>query len=639
MADITFAKQIKITSDLTFAPGGISIDEDFYPISEVACTQNDTWTDSNFRTTLYGNVSYGNGIAVDQLEVSVNTRLPGALHDSIWGKITFSYLDAHYTPADAGKSVKIASFYIGDYEIYAVLILNRYVTQAGGTADYWDCSFQVNISNHQTGGSLYYKNLVNWQNFGVAKSNNIPYYVGAKIVKNNSGHGSPYYVFFIFDEYDKYQQPYPDISSQDYVYAYQYYVSLTYLSLIRPIQPDWAYSSNVHTTIFNMDKFCTTMGIDAPVEDVSEEAGLPSDVGGMGQGDDEPTFDDSSDTIDLPVDPTIGVSNVGFVNVYKTYANSLQQMGVELFPALQYTAPTQISGTDVTDAVVNGFNSIVTFLANIPSFFEQTVAATLVNYVIDCHVIPVTPAGGTDEAIKVGYKTLTVHGDRMSNDYVTFDCGTINLGEYYTNFADFLTSAKLFLPFVGFVPCRPEWFYRDSLNVTYKFNIIDGSFMTYVRSTGRYVNNNNAGPTIVAQYSGNACVHLPITGVTYSNMVSGLIGAGAGAVASAGSGNVAGVAMSAMNASSLYGDMPSSNSYTASGSFLSGRRPFLMIERPVSNFSKTYAKERGIPSNISVKLSNARGFAIVSDIHLDGITATDQEKSELETLLSKGVIF
>ena len=389
--------------------------------------------------------------------------------------------------------------------------------------------------------------------------------------------------------------------------------------------------------VFNMSKFCEDNETEfEPAIEASPEAGPASEPDGMN----DPPFDDSSDSISLPDVPTSGVSNVGFVNVYKTSSNSLQNMGVELFPALAYTAPTPISSGSTTDAIIDGFNSIVTFLSNVPSFFEQTVAATLINYIIDCHVIPVTPSGGTSEAIKVGYKTLTCRGDRMSNDYVDFDCGTISLAEYYQSFIDHTgTSAKLFLPFVGFVPARTEWFYRDSLNVTYRFNIIDGSFMAYVRSTGAYVNNNNSGSTVVAQYSGNACIHLPITGVTYSNMVSGLVGAGAGAVASAGSGSVVGATTSALNAASLRGDMPQSNAYTASGSFLSVRRPFLMIERSVSHYSKTYQKEIGIPSNISRKLSTVRGFAIVGDIHLDGITATDQEKAELETLLSKGVIF
>ena len=370
--------------------------------------------------------------------------------------------------------------------------------------------------------------------------------------------------------------------------------------------------------------------------DGSPEAGPPSEEGGYNP--DDGGFDNSSDTIDLPDAPTIGVSNVGFVNVYKTGTQSLQNMGVELFPPLSYTPPVAITGTDVTDAVVNGFNAVVTFLANVPSFFEQMNAATYINYIIDCHVLPVSPSGGTVQNIKVGSKTLQATGTRLSNDYVTVDCGTISLKEYYHNFADYLTSMRLYLPFLGFVPAKPEWFYRESLNVTYRFNVIDGSFMAFVRSTGALVNNNNSGKTIVGQYGGNACVHLPITGVTYSNMVSGLVGAGAGAVASAASGNISALATSAIAAANAHGDIAQSNSYSSSVAFLGCRRPFVLIERPVSNFSKTYSKEDGIPSNISRKLSSVNGFSIIGNVHLDDIKATDTEKQEIERLLHEGVI-
>lgn len=351
------------------------------------------------------------------------------------------------------------------------------------------------------------------------------------------------------------------------------------------------------------------------------------------------THDDSSDTIDIPAEPEIGVTNVGFVNVYRTGANSLQDMGVELFPPLAYTAPTPITGSDVTDAIVNGMNQIVTFLGNIPSFFDQMVANTLINYIIDCHMIPVTPSYGSSEPIKVGYKTMTTAtGNRVTSDYKTFDCGSISLQEYYAGFADFLENVKLYLPFVGFVSARPEWFKRTSLQVKYRFNIIDGSFIAYVLSSGRYVNNNNTGKTIVGQYAGNACVHLPITGLTYSNMVAGLIGAGSGAIAGAASGNIAAAATSAIAAAGAHGDIAQSNSYNASASFMGCRRPFLLIERPVSNYSKSYQKEIGIPSNVTKKLGSLTGFNMLGDIHLDGIDATDQEKLEIERLLRSGVI-
>ena len=392
---------------------------------------------------------------------------------------------------------------------------------------------------------------------------------------------------------------------------------------------------NAYSVAFNMKKFAEVFD-DWTIEVVEQSPEVGPASGEDGYKDNE--RDDSSDTIEIPAVPEIGVTNVGFVNVYKTGSNSLQRLGVELFPPLAYTVPPTISSQSVTDAIVDMCNTVIAWLGNIPSFFDQITASTLINYIIDCHVIPVTPGGGTDEAIKVGSKTLNVHGDRLSNDYVDVPCGSIRLAEYYASFADFLSTAKLYLPFIGFVSVRPEWFLRDTLSITYRFNVIDGSFIAFVQSTGRYVNNGNSGGTIVSQYAGNACIHLPITGVTYSNMVAGLVGAGAGAIAGAATGNIAAVATSAISAASLHGDIAQSNAYNASAAFMGCRRPFLMIERVVSDYSQTYAKENGIPSNISKKLGSVTGFAMIGDVHLDGITATDSEKAEIERLLHEGVI-
>lgn len=370
----------------------------------------------------------------------------------------------------------------------------------------------------------------------------------------------------------------------------------------------------------------------------SPEAGEPSEEGGYGEGD--PSFDDSSDSVGIPITPPIGVTDVGFVNVYKTESGGLQSMGIELFPPLAYTQPAQIPSTDsVSTAIVNGVNAFMTFLANIPSFFAQMTANTLINYIIDCHVLPVTPNTAVQPTpIEVGPKQLETTGYKVTSDYVDVTCGTLSLREYYANFADFLTTFKLYLPFVGFVPARPEWFYRENLEVVYRFNVIDGSFMAYVLSTGAYVNNHNSGKTIVGQYGGVACIHIPITGVTYSSMVSGLLGAGAGMAAGVAASSVPALATSALAAAGAHGDIAQSNSYSSSVAFLGCRRPFALIERPVSNFSETYAREKGIPSNISHRLSDVTGFSVIGDVHLDGISATDAEKLEIERLLHEGVI-
>lgn len=386
-------------------------------------------------------------------------------------------------------------------------------------------------------------------------------------------------------------------------------------------------------TLSGVDYWLTTF------EEYSREVGDPSTPGGYDP-DGFGHLDDTSDSIGIPEEPSLGVSNLGMVHVYNCGSNSLRQLGALIFPDLEWETPEPIgSETDVIDAIIDGFNNLMATLANIPSAINVLMMNQLIAYIIDCHVLPVNPGSSTSEFLKIGFKEFTTLSlNTVLSDYYDFDCGSIRIGEYYSNFADYLGNAKLYLPFVGFVPCQPEWFTRSSLNVTYRFNVVDGSFICWVRGTGENVNNNNATYTILAQYGGNACIHLPITGANYSRMMSGIISGAAGAVGGAMSGNIAASATSAIGALSARGDIVQSNGYNASTSFLGCRRPFLLIERVLGSWSKAYAHEIGIPANITTTIGSVSGFVRSDDIHLDGIPATEAEKAMIAQALKEGII-
>ena len=164
-----------------------------------------------------------------------------------------------------------------------------------------------------------------------------------------------------------------------------------------------------------------------------------------------------------------------------------------------------------------------------------------------------------------------------------------------------------------------------------------GSFMAFIRSTSSKSKLSNS---VIAQYGGNCCVHIPITGANYSNMVTGLIGAAAGVVAGgAGVASIAGGAASALNTVATRSGMQNSNGYNSTTAFLGILKPYLLIERTIADFSETYDTERGIPANITAKLSTVSGFTTSSAIHLDNITgATSAELDEIASLLAGGVI-
>ena len=372
----------------------------------------------------------------------------------------------------------------------------------------------------------------------------------------------------------------------------------------------------------------------------SDAYGEASDIGGYGSGDITPTFDDSSDTIGIPTMPGIGVSSVGFVNVYNVSTGGLQSFGSELFPNLNFTPISSLpTPQDVTDALVNVATVLVDFGNQIPAMIDMYINNTLINYIIDCHIIPVSPTIGGSEYIKVGFRTFTPTADKVTSDYIDFDCGTINIGEYYANFADYepYTRAKLFLPFVGYVDIKPEYWQSGLLQVVYRFNVIDGSFMAFVISTS---SKSKLSGTVIAQYGGNCCVHIPITGANYSNLVSGVVGAAA-AVASAQPGTGGSAALdAAINLANSKANVQQSNGYNSTTSFLGVRVPYLVIERTVSNMSSAYPDEIGIPCNINLDFSELSGLVQSQDVILDGITgATDAELKEIARLLAGGVYF
>lgn len=379
------------------------------------------------------------------------------------------------------------------------------------------------------------------------------------------------------------------------------------------------------------------------VDEFDDNYGNYSTGGGYGGG----SFDDSSDSFGLPGLPSLGVSEVGFINVYNPSKGQLQGFADELFPDFELPEPSTKEGLEaIADNLAKTFSVL-------GDFAESYINAGLVNYVIDCHIVPVKPSTANNSGIKVGFKTFNYSPAKVTSDYVEYNCGSLSISEYYQNFLDYEgTRAKLYLPFIGFVDIKPEWFQSGKLEVVYHFNIIDGSCISFIIATSSKSKLKN---TVVATFGGNCCVHMPITGVNYSSMISGVVGGIAG-VASSGAkivsanqndnatlgDNIEGTRSITSNFASALGSRPTleqSNGYNAGMSFMCYRRPYLLIERPVASFSKNYPHEQGLPLNVTKKLSSIRGFTTCENANLDGINCTEEERGLLKEALRVGCIF
>ena len=367
------------------------------------------------------------------------------------------------------------------------------------------------------------------------------------------------------------------------------------------------------------------IGTTQPIE-FDDDYGTYSSGGGYGGG----SFDDSSDHMGLPSLPDIGVSDSGFVNVYLISKNQLQGFVDDLFPDFELPEPSTAEGIE---AVAENLSNTVQVIGD---FANSYINRGLVDYVIDCHIVPVIPSAVDNTGLKVGFKTFSYNPKKVTSDYVEFNCGSLSIPEYYQNFLDYAgTRAKLYLPFIGFVDVKPEWFQSGKLQIIYHFNIIDGSCIANIIGTS---SKSKLTDTVVATFGGNCCVHMPITGINYSSMISGIAG-GAGQVASGiATGSMSTALKGLENAVSARPELQQSNGYNAGMSFMSYRQPYLLIERAVASFSKKYPKEYGLPLNATQKLSNLSGMTICENVVLDNFPCLAEEKEMIQAALSEGII-
>lgn len=387
------------------------------------------------------------------------------------------------------------------------------------------------------------------------------------------------------------------------------------------------------------DAFLTWLGGDIPEEDYSPEFGPESQADGYGQGGAPGTHDKHSDHVGIPSKPQYGFTSAGFLNHYRISAQGLSMLGEALFPE-----PVGSSGSveqAIDKLIANSWNS------------------KIIDYIIDCRIIPVIAPATNRENITCGGKVL-VHPTTLlpysaylvDEDFVDVDCGTITTGLTEGNFIDFsVTRAKIFIPFYGFVDLAPEYWHGAKIGLYYRFNLMDGSFMAWVTSTPFRSELESAGDMeMIGQYAGNACIHLPINSQNYSQIIGGMITTGAAIVGAAAGGAIGGAAgktiaagavqtaiSGAANIATGRPQLINNNSYNGSTALMSSRTPYLLIEFAEAQFSRRYIDENGLPAIINRVLGTLSGFTTCVNPIID-FACEQEEAEEIRNLLRSGVI-
>lgn len=256
--------------------------------------------------------------------------------------------------------------------------------------------------------------------------------------------------------------------------------------------------------------------------------------------------------------------------------------------------------------------------------------------VIGVHKVFATPSVGGRANIKCGYLDSGVSSNYIDSQYVTIDCGTVSLREYFGNVFDYspYTEISLFLPFIGIVKLDSADVMRADISIKYSVDVLTGACLAEVK-----VIRDSAGGNLYV-FSGSAIVQYPLTSGSYAGAIAGVLsiaGGLAGSLLSGGS--MIPAAVGVINgASRLRADVQKSGGFSGCAGAMGCKIPYLIISRPQTAVAENFQHFTGIPANSLVTLSACSGRTRVKAIHVENINkATNEEKDIIEQLLKSGV--
>ena len=271
------------------------------------------------------------------------------------------------------------------------------------------------------------------------------------------------------------------------------------------------------------------------------------------------------------------------------------------------------------------------FFEQIKKLFNDPMQA-----IIGLHKVysPVQTSGlGT---IKCGYLNSSVPSKLVSEQYVTVDCGSVSLQEYFGNVFDYppFTEISIYLPFIGVRRLDPSDIMRATVSVKYHVDVFTGACLADVN-----VKRDTAGGVLYT-FPGSCSVQYPLSSGSYMGIVSTIASTVVGSITAttplgAGAAVLGGITNLTFNS---HANVERSGSFTGNAGAMGSKIPYLIISRPQTAMSQNFETLSGYPSNTYTNLSACTGFTQVKFVHVENLNATDAEKQEIEQLLKEGVI-
>lgn len=308
-----------------------------------------------------------------------------------------------------------------------------------------------------------------------------------------------------------------------------------------------------------------------------------------------------------------------------------------------YKDDTDKGEEDITDGASNSVGVLTTtyamtierlnqlggFLWGANIFDEfSLVNSNPIENIISCKNIPIS-LSGTDEIIHLGNVDTGTNGAKLSTNFSTLNVGQIALPTKYNSFLDFApyTKITIYLPYIGFKEIDATIAIGKTLKVAYVADVITGGCIAQIFINGvRFY-----------EFSGEMGVDIPITASNRAQVEASYISNAVGMGASLASGNITGAIDSVLASATAKYNYSSTDTPNPNCVASVNRTCYVIIERPTFQELSQFNHTKGKMCNLSKTIGSLKGFTICdANIDLKGITATEQEKQEISSILSSG---
>ena len=264
----------------------------------------------------------------------------------------------------------------------------------------------------------------------------------------------------------------------------------------------------------------------------------------------------------------------------------------------------------------------------------KKILANPMDAILGLSIVPCAVPASTSKNVTVGNIPTGVSMPVCDSQYLSIDCGSINVNEYWGAYLDYspYTKAELYLPYCGIHPIDIDDIMGKAVKVVYHVDILTGACVAYVK----------CGDSVLYSYIGQCASSIPVSGSDWTTMINGIINASTaiGSMAATG-GLTAPMAASTIATTAVNTIKPSierSGSLSGTGGIMGNQTPYLILTRPRQALPESQNQFSGYPSFISSYLGDLIGYTEVDSIHLEGIPATGAELDEIESILKGGVI-